>query len=83
MQDSSYWQDLQAEWKTVLVLFAHVFPVSIGGSRGGGQGVQTPLKNNKNTGFLRNTGPDPLKNHKATKPAFKFGALSACQRNTI
>ena len=32
------------------------------GSRGGGgQGVRTPLKNHKNIGFLRNTGPDPLK----------------------
>ena len=26
---------------------------------GGGKGVQTPLKNHKNTGFLSNTGPDP------------------------
>ena len=26
------------------------------------------LKNHKNIGFLSNTGPDPLKNHKATKP---------------
>ena len=25
-----------------------------------------PLKNHKNIGFLSNTGPDPLKNHKAT-----------------
>ena len=38
--------------------------------RGGGQGVRTPLKNYKNIGFLSNTGPDPLKNHKATKPTF-------------
>ena len=28
------------------------------------------LKNHKNIGFLSNAGPDPLKNHKATKPAF-------------
>ena len=27
-----------------------------------------PLKNYKNIGFLSNTGPDILKNHKATKP---------------
>ena len=33
---------------------------------GGGQGVRTPLKNNKNIGFLSNTGPDPLKNQEAT-----------------
>ena len=39
----------------------------IRGSRGGGgQGVWTPLKNHNNIGFLNNTGPDPLKNHKAT-----------------
>ena len=31
------------------------------GSRGGRQGVRTPLKNHKNKGFLSNTGPDPLK----------------------
>ena len=37
------------------------------GSRGegGGHGVRTPLKNHKNIGFLCNTGPGPLKNHKA------------------
>ena len=29
-----------------------------------------PLKNHKNIGFLSNTGPDPLNNHKATKPEF-------------
>ena len=34
---------------------------------GGGQRVWI---NHKNIGFLSNTGPDPLKNHKATKPAF-------------
>ena len=31
------------------------------------------LKNHKNIGFLSNTGPDPLKNHKAAKPAFNVG----------
>ena len=36
----------------------------MGGSRGG-QGV-----------LLSNTGPDPLKNHKATKPAFDVGPSS-------
>ena len=42
------------------------------GSRGGGggAGVMDPLKNHKNLGFLSNTGPDCLKNHKATKPEF-------------
>ena len=50
---------------------------------GGGQGVRTPLENHKNIGFLSNTGPDPLKNHKATKPAFNVGPSSAFQRNAI
>ena len=34
-----------------------------------------------NIGFCSNTGPDPLKNHKATKPAFNVGPSSARQRN--
>ena len=49
----------------------------------GGQGVQTPLKNHKKIGFLSNTGPDLLKNHKATKPAFNVGPLSARQPLTV
>ena len=40
---------------------------------GGGQGVRTLMKNHKTIGFLRKTGPDPLKKHKATKPAFNVG----------
>ena len=41
---------------------------------GGDRGSDTPpppppsLKHHKNLGFLSNTGPDPMKNHKATKP---------------
>ena len=50
---------------------------------GGGQVVQNPLKNHKNIGFLSKTGPDPLKNHEATKPAFNYGLSSARQRNAI
>ena len=47
-------------------------------------GVQDPpLKNHKNIGFLSNTGPDPLKNHKATKPAFNFRPSLAHQQNAI
>ena len=34
------------------------------GSREEGQGVRTTLENHKNIGFLSNTGPGPLKNHK-------------------
>ena len=43
----------------------------------------TPLKKSQKLGFLSNTGKDPLNNHKATKPAFNVGPLSARQRNTI
>ena len=44
------------------------------GSRGGGgRGSGPPLKNHKNIRFLSNTGPDPMKNRKATKPAFNMG----------
>ena len=53
---------------------------------GGGEGVRTPpppLKNHKNIWFLCNTCLDPLKNHKATKPAFNVGPSSSKQRNTI
>ena len=56
---------------------------SRGGGGGGGRGSGPPLKNHKNIGFLSNTGPDPLKNHKATKPAFSVVPLSAHQRNAI
>ena len=44
------------------------------GSRGG-QGVRIPLEKHKIYGFLAiyNTGPDPLKIHKAINPAFNVG----------
>ena len=44
-----------------------------------------PPKNHKNIGFLCNSGPDPLKNHKATnlKPAFNVRPSSARQPNAI
>ena len=47
----------------------------------GGQGVRIPaLKISKlYFGFLSNTSQDPLKFHKATKPAFNFGPSSTCQ----
>ena len=41
---------------------SRVCKYSMCGSRGGGQGVRTPLKNHKNIGFSSNTGPDSLKN---------------------
>ena len=48
------------------------------GSRGGGAGGPDPppppsLKNHENIGLLGNSGPDPLKNHEATEPAFNAG----------
>ena len=52
---------------------------------GEGAGVRTPHppEKSQNTGFFCNTGPDPLKNLKATKPAFNVGPVSARQRNAI
>ena len=69
-----------SRWKSNVETYA--FQV-IPGSRGGEKGVRkpTPLENRQATGFLSNTGPDPLKNHKTTKPAFTFTPSSACQRN--
>ena len=49
----------------------------------GDRGVRTLLKNHKNIAFLINTGPDPLKNHKATKPEFSVGPSSARQRRSL
>ena len=54
-----------------------------GGGGGGGAGVRTPLKNHKNIGFLRNAGPDSLKNLKSIKPAFNFAHSSARNLNGI
>ena len=42
-----------------------------GGERGLFQGL--PWKNHKTIGFFRNTGPDSLGHHKATKTAFNVG----------
>ena len=49
----------------------------------GGQGSGPLLKNHKNIGFLSNTGPEPLKNHKATKPAFYVEPSFARHRNGV
>ena len=48
-----------------------------------GTGGPDTLRNYKNIGFLSNTGPDPLKNHKATRPAFSDGQPSSRQRSAI
>ena len=51
---------------------------------GGGRGPDPrPPEKSQKYMFLSNTGPDPLKNHKATKPAFNVGPSSAHQRNAI
>ena len=34
------------------------------------------MENHKNKGFHSNTGPDPLKNHKATKQALDLNGVS-------
>ena len=47
-------------------------PLNHLGTRGG-QGVRTSPEKSQTIGFRRNTGPDPLKNLKATKPAFNNG----------
>ena len=46
---------------------------------GGGRGAGYTLW--KITKKVSNTGPDPLKNHKAAKPEFNVGPLLASQRN--
>ena len=51
--------------------------------RGTGSPDPPPAGNDKNIGFLSNIDLVSLKNHKATKPAFNGGPLSARQRNAI
>ena len=59
-------------------LIAHTMRGSRGVCGGWGwQGVRDPLKNLLNIGFLSDTGPDSLKNHIATKPAFNVWPSSA------
>ena len=62
---------------------AENFLTGMGGSKGGdGRGYGPPLKDHKK-GFLSNTGPDPLKNCKATRPEFNVRPSSGRQRNAI
>ena len=65
--------------EVVLMITAHAMHRSSGGDRGS----RPPLQNHQNLGFLSNTGPDCLKNHKATKPEFNVGPSSARQQNAI
>ena len=72
----------------VVLQFIHstqyIFNV-MGGARGEDRGPDPtrPVMNHKIIGFLSNTGPDPLKNHKATTPEFNVRPSSARQRNAI
>ena len=50
------------------------------GSRDGDRDPLPTLKNHKNIIFLSNTGPDPLKNQKATKPALNVETTSTHHR---
>ena len=51
--------------------------------RGTGGPDSHTLENQKNIGFLSYTGLDPLKNYKATMPAFNVVPASPRQRNAI
>ena len=48
----------------------------MGGSREGTGGPDPPPEKSQNIGFLSNTGPGPLKDYIATKPAFIVGVPS-------
>ena len=68
------------------MLFTHAVPVrdiSWADPEGRGARGPHPLEKSQNIGFHSNSGPDPLKNHKATKPAFNVGPSSGHQRNAI
>ena len=56
---------------------------NICGSRGGNRGSGPSPEKLQKIVFLSNTGPDPLKDHKAAKPGFVTGPTSARQRNAI
>ena len=54
-----------------------------GGGGGGGVGPDPPPEKSQKYRFLSNTGPDPLKHHKPTKPEFNVGPSLARQQNAI
>ena len=66
-------------------IYNEITPLAACGSRGGGGGqrVKTAphMKKTKKIGFLSNSVPDPMEDHKATKPAFNFEPQSALERN--
>ena len=62
---------------------SRILHTCMGGFRLGDRGSGPPQKNPRNIGFHSNTGPNPLKKHKATKPAFNVGPSSARQGNAF
>ena len=61
---------------TVKYLYVHARIQKGWGPEGAGTEGRDPLlKNHKHIEFLSNSGPDPMKNHKATKPAIQFWAI--------
>ena len=65
-----------------LVLIAYMtkhqgYKTFMGGSRGVGTGGPNPPEKSQKYRFFSNIGPDRLKNHKATKPAFNVGPILA------
>ena len=65
---------------------AEHFLTGMGGFRGGGGGRGSspyPPERSLKIGFLSNTGQDPLKNCKDTRPEFNDRPSSGCQRNAI
>ena len=53
------------------------------GSRGAGVGAGGPDPHPEKSQIYNNSGPDPLKKRKATKPAFNVGPLAGRTRNAI
>ena len=70
IDDNMYYRSMRYKYYQLARKCKFMAMVSINIMRGprGGQGVGTPQKHTA-IWYLSNTGPDPLKNHKATKPA--------------
>ena len=77
---TTMWQAMYKAFEQVSMSLIYIMC----GSRGGGdRGPDPSPEKSKKIGFFSNTGVDPLKNHKSTKPAFNIGPSSACKRNAI
>ena len=59
--------------------YTHADGIPCANPEGVGAGFPDPPEKRKNIGLLSNTSPDPLKNHKATKPVFNVGPSSTRQ----